>query len=211
MQQAAQPQQVQQVQQIQPTADEYDEDEEDEEDEEYSEDEEEDSPPAGSTEQCETRVINFDQYSTSAWDILNTSWYTKLSGSKQYDASGDVCDKVGKCVKKIQKQVKANSPYGTKMNALEALLEIADTVLSAGDTLGYEVRKQFQWDDCVPAAMMAIAEFMTPEERLKAGQNSGGRNGTLLERIDDVEGEAKGLCIEGLQVGSVGVLLGGTN
>lgn len=154
-------------------------------------------------------MINFDQFSKSAWHSLNTSYYTKLSSSKQYDASFDAYSAVEDCVQAIRKQVKANSSYGTKLNALETLREIADTVLSAGDTLGREVRKEFQYDNCVVNAMLDIAEFMTPEERLKAGQNDADGKGTLLDKLDEVDGEAGGLCIEGLQVGGVTALLGG--
>ncbi|KAK3314595.1 hypothetical protein B0H66DRAFT_563204 [Apodospora peruviana] len=82
------------------------------------------------------RVINFDHLSKSVWHTLNTSWYTQLSSSKQYEASLDAYNDVTKCIESIRKKTPpTTSAYGTKLSALETLRKIAKTVLlSNGDT-----------------------------------------------------------------------------
>ena len=56
--------------------------------------------------------------------------------------------------------------------------------------------------------MLAIAESMTPEERLRAGATDADGKGTLLDKLGWVHDQATGICIEGLEVGAVADLLG---
>ncbi|KAK5659484.1 hypothetical protein OQA88_685 [Cercophora sp. LCS_1] len=158
--------------------------------------------------QVSTAVLDFDHYSKSAWRTLNTSHYTRLSSSKQYDASFDAFEEILECITSIQRQTMGNtkSSYGTKLSALETLRKIAKTVLLGDDTLGHEVRKQFQWESALADAMLEITTSMTPEERLRAGANDDGK-GALVDKLEWVHAEAGAYCIEGLEVGKVVALL----
>jgi len=179
------------------------EDEEDEDDRELDEEEEE--------EGRDTAVIDFVPFSKSAWALLNTSSYTRLSDSKQYDAAFKVFDKTTGFVEAIREQTTDNSSYGTKLNALEALSHIGETVLSGNnnDRLGAEVRKQFQFDTCVVDVLLDIVKSMTPTERLRAADNDANHDGTLLSKLEWLRDEAKDYCVDGLEVGGVVALLGG--
>ncbi|KAK1759963.1 hypothetical protein QBC47DRAFT_117659 [Echria macrotheca] len=188
-------------------------DDDDDDEEEEDEDDEEDEGEDDEAEEEEDRnavATNFDRYSKDAWYLLNKSRYTRLSSSKQHDASGDVFDQIVDCITAIREAITPASSYGTKVNAIETLRKIAKTILVSDDILGYEVRKQFQWDSCVPDSMLAIANSMTRSQRLDAVYNNQqDGKGKLLDRLDWVQDEAEALCIEGLEVQKVTDLLCG--
>jgi hypothetical protein len=152
-------------------------------------------------------VANFDHLSKSAWNTLNTSWYTKLSSRKQYEASWDAQAAVEKCIQAIADRAYATSSYGTKLSALETLRKIAKTVLLTKDTLGYEVRKQFQYETILADTMLAIAESMTEDEQLRAGENNPDGKGTLSSKLNRVAHETRSLSIDGLDVSQAAALL----
>ncbi|KAI1161601.1 hypothetical protein F5B18DRAFT_430040 [Nemania serpens] len=155
------------------------------------------------------RVINFDQYSRDAWHILNTSEYTEGRGSEQFEASFDAYSDVVACIEAIGKETHVQGSYGTKLSALETLRKIAKTILLAGDTLGSEVRRQFQHESCLADTMMRIARSMTAEEQRRAGANTD-EKGSLAAKLRWVCDEANGYCIEGLSsLRDVLVLIGG--
>lgn len=132
-------------------------------------------------------MINFDGHSKSAGHAINTQ-YSRLSGSKQYDKSWEVTEEVVQCIQRIAEQVKPVSSYGTKLSALETLRKIARTILLSGDTLGHEVRKQFQSKYALSEATTTILDSMTGYERESAGYNvSELGKGTLLEKMEWVE------------------------
>jgi len=195
----------------QPDSEQDDDEEDDEHDGEFDEDEEEEDDEEDDDQDAgrDTVVIDFDQYSKSAWHTLNTSHYSNLSSSKQYEASWDAFGEVTGCINAIRKKATAQCSYGTKLSALETLRKIAKTILVGTNTLGHEVRKQFQSDDCLIDAMREIAQSMTPEERLRAGANNLDNKGTLLSKLEWVQSEADGYCIEGLDVSDVVALLRG--
>lgn len=148
----------------------------------------------------QARIISFDSYSKTAWHAINTK-YSRLSGSKQYERSWDVTEEVMGCVGAIRNQVKASSSFGTKLNALETLRKIAKTILLSNDTLGHEVRKQFQSEYGLVETIVEILEGMSREERLAAGRNiSEEGKGTLLSNMEWVHTRAEGLAIAGLDV-----------
>ncbi|KAF2167691.1 hypothetical protein M409DRAFT_21844 [Zasmidium cellare ATCC 36951] len=133
------------------------------------------------------KVIDFDHYSKSAWYTLNKSHYTKLSGSKQYDASWDAMAEVTGCIHAIAERATPETSYGTKLNALETL---------RGDCLTSEVRKQFASDHCLEDTVNSILEGMTVEERIQAGQNiSEIGKPNLLEKMRWVHNDGDGYCI----------------
>ncbi|EME41821.1 hypothetical protein DOTSEDRAFT_26945 [Dothistroma septosporum NZE10] len=110
----------------------------------------------------QTRVVNSDRYSEDAWHILNTSHYTALRRSKQYDAASDAFDERAGDVEEVGKTI----------------------VLSSGDRLQAEVINQFQYDPCLVDAMCGVSESMEQEECVRAGRNvlDVGK-GTLLEKM----------------------------
>ena len=69
------------------------------------------------------------------------------------------------CIETIGKECLPEASFGAKENALETLRKIGKTVCLSGDTIGHEVRKQFQGDTCLVDKMLDIAESMTQEER----------------------------------------------
>ncbi|KAI1197619.1 hypothetical protein F5X97DRAFT_333874 [Nemania serpens] len=155
------------------------------------------------------RVINFDEYSRSAWNILNTSEYTEGSGSNQFEASFEARSDVVACIEAIGKETHAESSYGTKLSALETLRKIAKTILLADDTLGSEVRKEFQHESCLADTMMCVVGSMTPEERRRAGANTDAK-GSLATKLRWVCDEAEAYCLDGFRgLRDVLVLIGG--
>ncbi|KAG8162257.1 hypothetical protein KVR01_008022 [Diaporthe batatas] len=144
-------------------------------------------------------VTNFDHYSKSAWHALNDRQLLSLSGSRQYTLAGDVYGDVCDCVNAIDDMTRADSPLGTKQNALETLREIARAVILAGDTVGHEVRRELQGDSHISDVMVRVAESMTPEERLRTGRRraGGGEEGeTLIGKLEWVRDEAEALCLK---------------
>ncbi|KAJ8119647.1 hypothetical protein O1611_g10562 [Lasiodiplodia mahajangana] len=144
----------------------------------------------------QARVINFDSYSKEAWHILNTSSYTEGSGSKQFEASFDARSDVVACINSIGDETHPQSSYGTKLSAIETLRKIAKTILLAEDTLGSEVRKEFQHETCLSDIMLRVAESMSPEEQRCAGANTDAK-GSLATKLRWVCDEAKSYCLEG--------------
>lgn len=153
-----------------------------------------------------TRVIDFDQYSKDAWNILNTSEYTEGRGSEQYEAAFDACADLVACIESIEEETSAESSYGTKLGALETLCKIAKMVLLAGDTLGREVRMGFQHETCLADTMVRIVESMTPEEQRRAGANSDAK-GSLRKKLRWVCDEADAYCLGGFDLRHVLALI----
>ncbi|KAH8158319.1 hypothetical protein CIB48_g9926 [Xylaria polymorpha] len=154
-------------------------------------------------------VVDFDQYSKAAWHVLNTSDYTRGSGSKQYNASWDAKSEVQECITTIAEETHADSSYGTKLSALGTLRKIYKTVLLAGDTLGREVRMQFQNENCIADEMLRIVQLMSPGEQLRAGATTDAK-GSLAEKVRWVCDEADANCMQGSEDLHVvlGLLLG---
>ncbi|KAI1424436.1 hypothetical protein F5Y12DRAFT_715383 [Xylaria sp. FL1777] len=142
------------------------------------------------------RVIDFSDYSAQAWHLLNTSEYTRGSGSRQFEASFAARSDLIECIMAIGMGTSPECPYETKLSALETLREIAETVLLAGDTLGSEVRKEFQHETCLAHIMVALVITMTPEEQRRAGAHSDAK-GTLATKIRWVCDQAQAHCLEG--------------
>ncbi|KAI3319257.1 hypothetical protein HD806DRAFT_509476 [Xylariaceae sp. AK1471] len=145
----------------------------------------------------QARVINFDHYSKDAWHVLNTSEYCDLRGSKQFEAAYEAFTEVESCINAIGEETHPESPYGTKLSALETLRKIAKTVILADDTLGHEVRNEFQHNDCLAVAMLRIVRSMTVEEQRRAGATAD-EKGSLAAKVRWVCDQAKSYCLEGL-------------
>ncbi|GAW16888.1 hypothetical protein ANO14919_063340 [Xylariales sp. No.14919] len=144
------------------------------------------------------RVIDFSDFSRRAWHVLNTSEYTQGSGSKQYEASFEARSEVIGCIEAIGKEAAVDSSYGTKLSALETLRKIAKTILLAGDTLGREVRMEFQHETCLADIMVCIADSMTPDEQLRAGATADAK-GSLAAKLEWVCDETAAHCLAGVE------------
>ena len=119
--------------------------------------------------QDRAKVINFDMYGKSAWQSLNLRG--RMSGNAQYHAAVDVAFEVRGVIKAIGDEAKPTSSYGTKLHAIETLWKIGKSVVLTGDTLGSEVRKQFQGDRILQDTILSILESMPPDEMIEAGRN----------------------------------------
>jgi hypothetical protein len=173
----------------------YDDEEEDDEEEDDEEDDE--------------YIMDFDQYSNKVYQLLRSTAYRDLRGGGSYGKALDAFDGVELCIKAIGDRTYDDSHYATKLNALERLRMIAETVLEVRDALGSQVRKQFQLENPLPGTMLRILRSMTPEEQRRAGANSDAK-GSLTEKVRWVHEEAKGYCLMGVNaLGEVLSLLSG--
>lgn len=134
------------------------------------------------------KVIDFDHYSKSAWKVTNVT-YSRLSGSKQYDASFDAASSVQDDIKAIGKAATPHASYGPKKSALETLRKIGKTIALSTGTIGHEVQKQFQWDHYLERTMLQIAKSMTDEEQAKMLTDE------FAEKLVELEGLAEDHCI----------------
>lgn len=77
----------------------------------------------------------------------------------------EAASEVEECIAAIDKGSGDMTSFGTKKSAVETLRKIGKSILLADDTLGYEVRKQFQWNQGVDVVMLRILMGMKAEER----------------------------------------------
>lgn len=112
------------------------------------------------------RVVNFDHHSKTVWYVLNKK-YDSLSGWKQYNISGDVHREVMASIDEIADNVYVESSFGTKSSAVETLRKIGKSICLAGDTLGREVKQQFEWTGAYVPGILKCLEAMTAEERAR--------------------------------------------
>ena len=126
--------------------------------------------------------------------------YSRLSGSKQYDASFDASASVVGCINQIVKRSPKEASLGTKKSALETLRKIGKSIcLSGTSTLGHEVRKTFQYDTCLTDAMYNILKTMSVEEREKELMHAPEGEKNWYEKVCELVKLAKGYCVfEGL-------------
>ncbi|KAL2784474.1 hypothetical protein BJX66DRAFT_343995 [Aspergillus keveii] len=135
------------------------------------------------------RVINFDWHSKSIWKEINIT-YSRLNGSRQYEASGDVYHSVCDSITSIVKQCGPLANPATRYNGLSVLRKIAKTIcLSATDVVGHEVQKQFQWANPLDEGMVSILEAMTLQERRAV------REDELYEKFSELVRLSVPICI----------------
>ncbi|KAL3489550.1 hypothetical protein BJX62DRAFT_238951 [Aspergillus germanicus] len=135
------------------------------------------------------RVINFDWHSKSIWKENNIT-YSRLNGSRQYEASGDVYQEICESISSIVKQCGPLANPATRYNGLSVLRKIAKTIrLSPTDVVGHEVQKQFQWANPLDEGMLSILEAMTLQERRAV------REDELYEKFSELVRLAVPMCI----------------
>lgn len=151
------------------------------------------------TVQTSKPVIDFSNYSGSAWYALNKK-YKSSKGSVEYENSWAAVSEVKDCVESIRRQaIVLDSSFGTKKSALETLRKIGKSVTLAPSRLGSEVIKQFQYEDCVEDTMKAILLGISEDDIKKVAQ-AADEKGMFVDKVDELQASAAGLCImEGLE------------
>lgn len=134
----------------------------------------------------QARVVDFDYLSKAAWRALNVT-YRRQSQSRQFEAAGAAADEVRRCIDTIATQSRAPASFGTRRSGLETLRKIGKSVVlagSAGETLGREVVKLFQFDACLEDAMHRIARGFSAQERELVMAD--GEMETKLEELEEL-------------------------
>lgn len=132
------------------------------------------------------KVINFDYHSKSVWKTINVQ-YSRLSGSQQFDASGDAYHSVKGTIKDIKGKCPAHAGFETKVNALEALRKIGKVIaLSGGDVIAKEIHKSFYGETDLEKTMLGIVQSMTPEER-ETTSNEPHKDTTWIEKLMELK------------------------
>lgn len=129
------------------------------------------------------QAISFAKYVGQADYILNEK-YSRLSGSKQYDASGDAQAALEAMLNAIVKRTKDISAYTTKKSAVETMRSIFETVLESGGIIGREVRNDcYDWD----SKFLQVMGKFTEEELERLATEDGG---TWVEQFRALVGSA---------------------
>ncbi|KOS42096.1 hypothetical protein ACN38_g7007 [Penicillium nordicum] len=145
-------------------------------------------------EKEQNRIISFDHYSSSVWKSINIT-YRSMRGAKQYDVSFEVAQEVVDAIKSITKQCGPFTNPQTRFNGLSVLRKIGKTIaLSSNDTLGHEVRKQFQWGASLVEGMLEILDSMTAEEILEIREDEASPE-SLWPKLQELEELANDYCI----------------
>ncbi|KAG9591375.1 hypothetical protein KCU77_g6349, partial [Aureobasidium melanogenum] len=113
--------------------------------------------------ETEAEALEFEANVQQVDDIINKKW-AKLSGTKQLEKAGEAANLVKQEITKIAKSVTFKSQYETKMNGILALLDIGTSIISGGDCIGEEVRKQIGYDEWFSNKAIDIAVRMLPSE-----------------------------------------------
>ena len=142
----------------------------------------------------QAKVINFDSHSKTVWKTINVT-YSRLSGSKQFEASGEAFRGILTKIKDIRDRSPAHANLSTKVNALETLRKIGKTIaLSAGDTMAREIRLSFQRNSILEDTMMGIVQSMTAEERETTSYEPH-EDVTWIEKLEELKGIADGYSL----------------
>lgn len=89
------------------------------------------------------------------------------SRSKRYSVPGMAYADVKSSIAAVAEWVERQSSYDAKKSALDALQDIALSILRADRSRqAIEVRGQFEQDDCIPQLMLQIVRGMSVEERI---------------------------------------------
>jgi hypothetical protein len=92
------------------------------------------------------------------------------SRSARYTIPGTAYADVKACIADLARQVDPRSPYEVRRDALQALQDIALSILRADRTRqALEVKAHFEVDDCIPQLMLKIVCAMSAQERIRVG------------------------------------------
>lgn len=135
--------------------------------------------------------FHFNHISQRVEDDLNREFRRE---TEAYNAAFDVAEDIGEAIASVRDAVTVDSSYGTKCNALHAIMQIGRHILSAPDTLGYEVRKHFQGDSCLEAAIIDVITVMFEDEKMHLRGFEDQASNTVSE-LYELNDDAAGLCV----------------
>jgi len=134
------------------------------------------------------QTLNFAKYVRIADYILNDK-YDHLSGSKQFDASGDAQAEVEVTLNVIVAQTREHSNYATKQSAVETMRLIFETVLDAGGEIGRCVRQDCNdWD----AKFLKVMGTFTDAELEQLANED---DGAWVEKLRGTVSNADAACV----------------
>lgn len=105
-------------------------------------------------------VLNFDQFSESAWEAVNVR-YAKLSCSRQFDVAPHAISQVERAIEDVCNRCTQHASYASKMNALEVLRQIGESIFAGTEVIGREVRRSFGSGRILAKAMEGILYEMS--------------------------------------------------
>lgn len=138
----------------------------------------------------QNKVISFDSYSSRIWHSINKD-YRSMRGSAKCEKAWDVFRDVESKIEEIGEQAGGGRTFfGTKKSGLETLRKIGKTIALSEDTIGHEVRKQFQTNTALEDAMWLIVGQMSEEECQQMCDGHDGRS-TFLAKMEEMATSAK--------------------
>lgn len=142
------------------------------------------------------RAIDFGGCACRVDEIFNAQYG---SGREEFQASLNAKFEIVKIIESIRKQLRGDCTFGSKKSGLEALRNIGRSVVDAPDTLGYEVRKEFQYQTDLTDGMLEILRGMSVVERRDMALNMTAK-GRFVHRLCDLRDATAGFNIfEGLE------------
>lgn len=134
------------------------------------------------------QTFNFAKYVQKADYVLNEK-YDHLSGSRQFDASGDAQGEVEDMLDKIVAKTKKNSNYATKKSAVETMRLIFETMLEASGEIGRCVRRDcYGWD---AKFLKVMGTFTEGELEQLANEDEA----AWVKELHETVGKVNGYCI----------------
>jgi hypothetical protein len=128
-------------------------------------------------------AVNFDSYSRECWNTLNKK-YKRMSGSKQYEMVGDICDELESAREAILEKAGPNTKWETRRNALEVLRKISKSIMLCDEqVIRHEIMKDGIELGYFAEAMTKLAQEMTEQERDRYREEG------LYEKLVDLQTE----------------------
>lgn len=113
------------------------------------------------------------------------------SRSKRYTVPGTAYSEVKACIDGIAQHINPHSSYHAKFAALEALQDIALSILRADRSRqAKETRAHFAQDDCISQLMLNIIQSMSNEEKVQASEEATVQGSTLARSLQYVHEKA---------------------
>lgn len=157
------------------------------------------------------RVLSFDHLIQRIDNKIDRA--LRKSGSRQYDAASDVSESIESAIESIVKKALAPpSLLTTRLNAIFTLAEIGEIIAYCDDTLGHELRKDFQMEEnSFTKAFLDLARSFSDEEKpyvLKDVTQIESKTSTFEQRLGELIGLCDGYCIMPDLADSLDVLRG---
>lgn len=138
----------------------------------------------------EQRNIDFSSHARGVWNILSRE-YRGSQVNAMYDAKCEVEEKITK----IHDLARGRRSIGTKISALETLVEIGECITQATEIIGQEVRRDFQCNTCLEDAMIEILCEMVPDIQRQVAEMRYDDGDRFLDRVASLREESAGYCM----------------